>query len=489
MNRKAKQLLGTEEQTKTSQSGLGNDWIDQEVATCHFGDVRLDKRFRTLLEQLAEGVGESIPCACQDWANIKAAYRFLSHEGVEEEQILSGHFECTRKRAPAGPALLLLVHDTTEFSYQREDAEAVGLVGKAWKRNDKQGQPIVFTTCGICMHSSLAVTTEGLPLGLAAVKFWGRKTFKGEKQRKKERKAPIEQKESFRWLENLRAATLRLGEPERWVHIGDQESDIYELLGTALELHTHFLVRTRADRLADGGPETVAEKVGQSRCRGRYRISVRDKRGAWSEAELEVRYRRVQIDSPRGKKKLYPAMVVTIIEACERETPAHRERIDWILVTDLPVHSLQEALEKIQWYSLRWKIELFHKILKSGCKAEESRLRTEARLAKLLAVFCILSWRIFWLTMINRCAPDLPPALVFTPLEIRTLDQLVKDRPNTDPRNRPVSLYLKKLAQLGGYLARNNDPPPGNLVIWRGLRRLVDIELGVRIGLKLMGNS
>ena len=466
-----------------------DSWIDQELIKAgEFRDVRLGKRFRRLVQQLAEGVGESIPWACQDWANTKAAYRFFSNVRVSQERILAGHFQSTRERLPAGESPILVVHDTTEFSYKREDTAAIGLVSKGAVRKDGQGRPMFFTTCGICLHSSLAVTAQGLPLGLAAVKFWSRKEFKGRQRRRKAHTAPIEEKESMRWLENLRKSSQGLGQPWRCIHVGDQESDIYDLLGAARQIGTHFLIRTRADRLADGGPKTVAEKIHQSPRRGLYRITIRDQQGMVAEVALEIRYRRLQIQSPKGKKRRYPALMVTVIEARERGTPQGRDRIDWKLITDLPVGSRQDAIEKVQWHALRWKIEMFHKILKSGCRAEQAKLRTAARLVNLLAVLCILSWRIFWLTMMNRIAPNLRPGLVFTPLELQVLDRVVRDKPDADDHRRSLSRYLIKLAQLGGYLARNSDPPPGNMVIWRGLSRLVDIELGVMIGAQLVGN-
>ena len=157
-------------------------------------------------------------------------------------------------------------------------------------------------------------------------------------------------------------------------------------------------------------------------------------------------------------------------------------------MTDLPVASRRDALEKIQWYSLRWKLETFHKILKSGCQAEAAKLRTAERLVNLIAVLCILGWRIFWMTMINRSVQAATPKLAFTGLELRLLDQLVKDEKDARSRPKPLSAYLTKLARLGGYLARANDAPPGNMVMWRGISRLTDIELGFMIGAQLVGN-
>jgi len=119
------------------------------------------------------------------------------------------------------------------------------------------------------------------------------------------------------------------------------------------------------------------------------------------------------------------------------------------------------------WHTLRWKIEVFHKILKSGCRAEDVRLRTASRLTNLLAVFCILSWRAFWLTMTNRIDPKADPERVFTDQELRVLDRLVKDKPTAQAQKTLLSHSLIKLARLGVCLARNSDPPLGNETIWR----------------------
>ncbi len=139
------------------------------------------------------------------------------------------------------------------------------------------------------------------------------------------------------------------------------------------------------------------------------------------------------------------------------------------------------AVEKLRWYGRRWKIEMFHQVLKSDCRAEEARLRTAERLVRLLAVFCILSWRVFWMTMMHRAAPDAVAKLVFSSTEIALLDRLIPLRKPARPRSGTLSSYLTKVARLGGYMARAKDPPPGNTVIWRGLSRLTDIKLGATL--------
>ena len=466
-------------------------WIDRELVGSEFRDARLSKRLRKLFERLSDGLGESIPLVCQDWANTKAAYRFLSNHRVTEAEILAGHFHATRERCAATGATVLILHDTTEFTYHRADVRAIGIIHRSPIGLDRNGKPRHYIVCGIQMHSSLAVTTDGLPLGLTAMKFWTRSEFKGCNALKRKinpTRVPIEKKESIRWLENLKQSTGFLNDPERCVHIGDRESDIYELFCTAEAVGTHFLVRTCVDRLAGDGKHTIADEMQEVRVQGLHRVPVTNDKGHRSEAILEIRYRRIRVLPPIGKQKQYPELMLTVIHAQERSAPHGRERIDWKLITDLPVRSRDEAIEKLKWYSMRWKIETFHKILKSGCKAEESRLRTAQRLTNLIAVFCILSWRIFWLTMMNRTVPNASPVLAFTALEIRLLDQLAKNRGMCHPQTKSISTYLIRIARLGGYLARAGDAAPGNAVIWRGLSRLTDIELGFVMAAELVGN-
>ena len=237
---------------------------------------------------------------------------------------------------------------------------------------------------------------------------------------------------------------------------------IDELFCLAEELGTKFLVRTCVDRLAEAGTRTIAE--------------------------LEIKYERLQVLPPIGKRKDYPGLTLTVIHAVEKGRPCGREKIAWKLLTNLPVDSFPAAIEKLHWYALRWKIELFHKILKSGCKAEKSKLRSSERLVNLIAIFCIIGWRIFWMTMLHRTEPNQSPTIALTTTELRLLDELVKTKPPRSHSKKTISNYIIKIAQLGGYLARAADPPPGNMVMWRGMSRLNDIQLGFLLAAKLVGN-
>jgi len=180
------------------------------------------------MQSLSNGLGNPIPLACQDWAATKAAYRFLDTPRVDEGVILAGHFEATRSRFAASFGLAFVLHDTTEFSYQRAHPKKIGKIGKTFVGKDKKGRAQNRTVCGLLLHSSLVLNADGLPLGLAAVKFWTRKKFKGTnalKQHVNSTRIAIEKKESYRWIENLAQSTEFLEAPERCVHIGDRERE------------------------------------------------------------------------------------------------------------------------------------------------------------------------------------------------------------------------------------------------------------------------
>jgi hypothetical protein len=465
--------------------------LNQELGACRFQDVRVGRRFKKLVRQLARNIGQPIPLACQDWANTKAAYRFLSNKRVNESAILAGHFQATRERALAADGPILVLHDTTEFTFSRDSVEAIGILKTTFTGWARDGRPRQHTLCGILMHSSLAVTVEGLPLGLTAIKFWTRSKFKGTNALKRSvnpTRVPIEQKESIRWLENLKQSTDLVGEASRCIHIGDRESDIYELFCTAEESGTKFVLRTCVDRLAEDGQRTISAVMKAAKVKAIHRVEIRDAKGAMSKATVQVKYQRLRVHPPIGKQKNYPALTLTVIHAQEQTTPKGREKIDWKLITNLPVRSRKDALEKLSWYAMRWKIETLHKILKSGCNAEASKLRTAERIVNLIAVFCILSWRIFWMTMMNRLAPDASALAALTSTETQVLDRLFNDNRNSQRAKPKLNCYLMKIARLGGYLARAKDPPPGNTVMWRGISRLTDIELGFLIGSGFVGN-
>ncbi len=195
----------------------------KKIAGCDLGDARLNRRLGKRLESLGERPGRSLPTAFQDWSNTKAAYRFFANENISEDKILAGHFAASALRIQASDGPILILQDTTEFSFKRSAPEKIGFTKVSTGRKMAEARHQKHTICGLLMHASLAITADGLPLGLTAAKFWSRSKFKGTtalKRRINPTRVPIDQKVSMRWLDNLRQSTELTGAPERCVHRG-----------------------------------------------------------------------------------------------------------------------------------------------------------------------------------------------------------------------------------------------------------------------------
>lgn len=461
---------------------MGQGWAEVETAGCDLGDARLNRRLGAMIEALGDRPGKSLPTAFQDWSNTKAAYRFFSNGNVSEDKILAGHFAASALRIQATDGPILILQDTTEFSFKRTAPEKIGFTKVSTGRKLKEGRYQQHAICGLLMHASLAITPDGLPLGLTATKFWSRSKFKGTAALKRKinpTRVPIEQKESMRWLDNLRLSTQLTGAPDRCVHIGDRESDIYELYCLADELRTSFLVRSCVDRLAEDGSTTIAKVMSEVQASGTHEVRFRDAQGKEHRAVLSVRYATMTVRPPIGKQQKYPHQTLQIIHAEEIDPPEDRAPVFWKLITNLPVASHADAVAKLEWYALRWKIETFFRTLKTGCRIEELRLATADRLANCIALCCVVAWRVTWLTMLSRKVPVSNPAAVFTEDERNLLESVTPKRKRQTQHD--LQFYVRALARLGGYLDRASDAPPGTTVIWRGFARLADLVEGARL--------
>ncbi|MEG3081840.1 transposase DNA-binding-containing protein [Halomonas sp. 5021] len=218
-------------------------WRKKRLAAIWVSDARLNRRLGMILEDIGERPDRSLPTAFQDWANAQADYRFFANENVSEDKILEGHFAASALRIQATDGPILILQDTTEFSFKCSSPEKIRFTNVSTGRKMKEGRHQQHTVCGLLMHASLAITPEGLPLGLTATKFWTRDRFKGSSALKRKvnpTRVSNDQKESIRWLDNLRLSTELVDSPERCVHIGDRESGIFELFCLAQKLGTHF---------------------------------------------------------------------------------------------------------------------------------------------------------------------------------------------------------------------------------------------------------
>jgi hypothetical protein len=439
------------------------DWVVSETSSAELGDERLNRRLETVLRRLAAQPDKSIPTASRGWSETQAAYRFFDNEKVTAEKVLAPHQEATRQRLRQHP-VVLCVEDTSELDFtSKPETEGLG--------------PLSYeSTRGIYIHPMLAVTPEGLCLGVLEFWRWVRDASDhGGKDRQNRLSRPLEQKESLRWVEGYKkvCALQEEAKETRLVYLADRDSDLFELFEAAASGSAAWLIRAAQDRAVQEGG-LLWERVRQSPCLGQIEFNLAPARGRKTRRVVQsLRAMRVLLRPPyRPDKKLAPVEVTALL-AEEQAPPAGEDPIQWLLLSSLPVENLSEAHEKIQWYLCRWQIEVYFHILKNGCKVEELQLQSRERIEVALALYLIVAWRVLYLTRLGRTVPDLCCEVAFSPQEWQAAYLVSKRQrpPSKPPRLQEI---LTLVAGLGGYLARKGDGPPGPKTIWIGLQRVRD---------------
>jgi len=461
-------------------------WAEEEFATVALKDVRLNRRCQVLAGALEQQSLVPLNQACEDWADTKAAYRFMDNPKVSPAAIVAPHCQRTVERMKAH-AVVLAVQDTTFFNYTAHPQTA-GLGEIGTKAQHQRG---------FGMHTTLALTPHGLPLGLLTQAFFTRPVGEPAHTPTELRKLPIEEKESYRWLAALEQTVALTPAQVQVVTVCDREADIYELFARAAQRQASLLVRASADRcLADNKVQHLWEKVERRRRVGELTVEITgNQQHPARQATVSLRFCQVTLKPParpHSQAKL-PSVTLTAILVREEHPPAEiDEPIEWLLLTNTAVPSLEAAVQVVGWYGGRWQIEVYHKVLKSGCTVEACRLQTADRLQNYIALMGVVAWRLHWLTYINRCDPNLPCTVVLTTPEWQAL-YLRLHKTMTFPKKLPtVHQVIRWIAQLGGFLGRKADGEPGITVIWRGWQRLQDMAatwyLIVNERRKLMGN-
>jgi Domain of unknown function (DUF4338)/Transposase Tn5 dimerisation domain/Transposase DNA-binding len=443
------------------------DWAQAEFAQAQLGDQRLVQRCCQLGRAFYARPQAPLPQACGSRANTKAAYRFFDNPRVTMPGILQSHYQASLQRVASEP-LVLAVQDTTSLNYSAHPAtEMLGLIG-----SQAEG-PI-----GMLVHSTLAFNLAGTPLGLLDVQSWTREPEDfGKKHQRKE--LPFEAKESVRWLRSLEALERVQGQcpNTRLVGVGDREADIYELFVWATEKpgRPSLLVRAERERVLAEGQEPLWAHVSSQPVAGELDIKV-PRRGnrPGRIARLSVRFAVVELRPPLLKKELGPVKLWAVL-AREQAPPADIEPLEWALLTSLPVPDFPAAEEKLRWYAGRWGIEVFHRVLKSGCQIEQRQLAGADRLEACLAIDLVVAWRIFHLTKLGRETPEVPCTVFFEEHEWKALVAYVTQSPQVLKEPPKLREAVRMVASLGGFLGRKADGEPGTQTLWLGLQRLDDL--------------
>ena len=445
-------------------------WAQHEFAAVDFGDKRLNKRLIKIAQDFAKQPEASIPKAAGTWAATKASYNFYNNQRVTDELILSSHIQATIERMNHQP-VVLCVQDTTALNFTTHpDTKGLGTIGSQQDR-----------TIGIMVHDTLAFTPQGVALGLIDLQSWTRPIEQYGKKVDRKNK-PIDQKESNKWLTSFQATSqIKRQLPDTLVvNISDRESDIYEYfeLATRTDERAEALVRASHNRLVDHPEKYLWDVMANQQVSGTLTIEVpRQKNRPKRQAELSIRFAKVTLKRPDSiaTPNMPESIPVWAILAEEMNPPDHVEPICWLLLTSIPLHSFDEAVEKVQWYTIRWQIELFHKVLKSGCKTEQRQLQTAEKLIKCLTLDAIIAWRILLLTRLGREVPNLPCSVVFEEYEWKALYRYIHHTTELPDKEPTLQQAIRMVAQLGGFLGRKGDGEPGSTTIWRGMMRLRDI--------------
>ena len=388
------------------------DWAEEEFGGCALPDARLQKRLLLLARDFYARPTGNVAQACASRAKTKAAYRFLDHDQTTMDALLQPHYRATEARVHA-QAIVLAVQDTTSLNYTAHAAtEGMGPIG-----SDVNGPQ------GLHLHSTLAFSTQGTPLGFLDAQCWSRDPDDfGKKARR--HSVPIEEKESFKWLKSLRAvAAVQARCPgTTLVSVGDREADLYELFEEAMAhpKGPKLLVRAKHNRQLHDEQQRLWETI-QSRPVDGIQILQVPRQGsrAARTAHMSVRSARVSLLAPTRRNG--PSLPVWAVFAQEQHVPVGVKALEWMLLTTVPVTCFEQATEKLMWYARRWGIEVLHRTLKSGCRIERRQLGQADRIEACLAIDLVVAWRIYYLNKLGREVPQAPCTVYFEEAEWKAL--------------------------------------------------------------------
>jgi hypothetical protein len=405
-------------------------WAQQEFGGAQLGDTRLSRRLVASASLKAQAPSRAFCGAAQgNLAAMKGYYRMIEQpdgSAVTLSNILAPHREQTARRM-RGQKTVLCLQDGSELNYTNLDS-CTGLgVLKANQTGAK--------TYGLNLHSTLAVTSNGLPLGVLKAQCLAPKPKPADDKRKPSQ-IPIEEKKTFVWIEHHRdLVALASTMPQtRLVDVCDREADFFELFDEQRNNPgVDVLIRAQHDRKLNKAPFKLFAAVRQAPIEGHIRVpipkeSARTKKSKQKAraarpkrlADLTLRYQQIKLPAPEYYADRAP-ITINLIHAVEENPPANTDAVEWFLLTTVTINSAADIEQCLRWYTLRWRIEDWHRVLKSGCSIDKLMHETAERLRRAIAINLVIGWRIMLMTLLGRETPELPAEVLFSDIEIRTL--------------------------------------------------------------------
>ncbi len=451
--------------------------LDNGEPQGNFCDARLLVRGKQIIKTLYEKVGSGLS-GLGGAAEIKAAYRFFDNDKTTPEVLLGSHFKHTISRVKNYP-VVGLIQDTTDLDYKHMKlVEGLGVL------NDTK-RP------GCSLHAMVAFTPDKLCLGAVHIELIHRSPD-GLGKKKHNNLRPIQEKESDRWLKAYKAACKVAEETKdtQIVVIGDRESDIYELFVEASkeENRAELLVRGWHDIKISHDNESNQEATGLKKLQehirkapvvGTSEFTLPKGRGrSPRQVKQNIRGQRVILE-PSNHKKHLPQVAVNVVLLEEANVPEGEDPISWLLLTSLPISSEEEIKKVVDLYISRWGIEMYFKVLKSGCQVERLQLKEASRLLTCVAMFMIVAWRVMYAGFLSRTSGDLPCSILLEKDEWQAVYAVTcKKKPPKHPP--PLEEIMQMIAALGGHRGRKGDSPPGIKTMWKGLQQVYQLSEGWR---------
>jgi hypothetical protein len=440
-------------------------WSEAQWGKVALGDVRRTARAVSVGAKLASLPSGSLPQQQGSWGELKAAYRLLNESDVSHERLSEQHWGNSLEAANVQAGVVLFIQDGSELNYSSHQATTgLGYIGNGKSQ-------------GFELHSCLAVSAETeAVLGMVRQQVWIRESLVRERQARGEK---VVRREGEVWASSLEAmGAVPKHCQQRWVSVGDRNSDIFSYLGRAKALSWECLLRVSKNRSVRLAGQTTKLLQGLRSLPAQTTTTL-TKRGRDGQAQrsisLNLAWSAITLLPPWRQRNR------TAIEAIEGycirvwEARSGKDAIEWLLFTTLPINSDAQALQYVHWYSLRWLIEEYHKALKTGCAIEQSQLGSAHGLKNLLAFLAIVAVRLLQLRCLARNQPD---SLASEQLDPDLLN-LVATRFKHNPLTMTLKTFWHSVARLGGFLARKSDADPGWQTLWKGWLRLQDMAWAI----------